>query len=266
MKKVFILLCMMMGSLCLSAQNGNNYVEKLEHDASLGAWEAQHLLGQRYLKGEGVAKDEAKGAKLIIKAANNELVHPHVLWYAGYLYQSGWGVERDYVKAVEWYRKSAEKGYKLGQNRLAQMYKNGWGVEQDYAKAAEWFTKAAEQGMSDAQYQLGLLYQFGDGVEKDEAKAAEWYTKAAEQGNADAYNQLAYLQANKGNYDAAIAYVDKAIKIDPNNANWYDSKGEFLFKKGDKDGAKAIWDKIISIDPKFGDKKTDFYKLLFPSN
>ena len=276
MKKIFILLCMMMVSLCLSAQNVNNqtdekrYVERLKELAKRGDYQALFFLGQSYLKGEGVAKDEAKGAELIKKAAANS-DHPHIYWYLGFMYQAGWGVERDYAKAVEWYRKSAEKGYRLGQNRLAQMYRDGLGVKQDYAKAAELFTKAAEQGMDDAQYNLGLLYQFGNGVKKDEAKAAEWYTKAAEDGEAKAddkakaYNQLAYLQADRGNYDAAIAYVDKAIKIDPQNADWYDSKGEFLFKKGNKSGAKAMWNKIISIDPKYSDNKTDFYKLLFPS-
>ena len=276
MEKIFILLCMMMVSLCLSAQNNQTinderYIEGLKNDASRGDWKAQHLLGQKYLKGEGVAKDEAKGAELIKKAAANS-DQPHIYWYLGFMYQAGWGVERDYAKAVEWYRKSAEKGYRLGQNRLAQMYRDGLGVKQDYAKAAELFTKAAEQGMDDAQYNLGLLYQFGNGVKKDEAKAAEWYTKAAEDGEAKAddkakaYNQLAYLQANRGNYDAAIAYVDKAIKLSPKEANYYDSKGEFLFKKGNKAGAKAMWNKIISIDPNFfSDNNTDFYKLLFPS-
>ena len=66
------------------------------------------------------------------------------------------------------------------------MYSNGQGVEQDYKKAVEWYRKAAEQGHADAQNNLGFMYYTGQGVEQDYKKAVEWYRKAAEQGHADA--------------------------------------------------------------------------------
>lgn len=80
------------------------------------------------------------------------------------------------------------------------------------------------------------------------------------------YNQVAYDELGKGIYDEAIAKIDEAIKLQPKDPNYYDSKGEILYKKGDKEGAKAMWDKVISLDPKYGEKKTELYKLLYPSN
>ena len=84
---------------------------------------------------------------------------------------------------VEWYTKSAEQGYAHGQCNLGYMYKNGFGVTKDYKKAVECYTKLAEQGYAPGQYNLGVMYENGHGVTKDLKKAVEWYTKAAEQGN-----------------------------------------------------------------------------------
>lgn len=74
-----------------------------------------------------------------------------------------------------------EKGYIGAQVNLGTMYAYGVGVEQDYAKAAEWFKKAAEQGNAGAQFNLGRMYEVGDGVEQDSVKAADCYKKAAMQ-------------------------------------------------------------------------------------
>ena len=74
------------------------------------------------------------------------------------------------------------------------MYQNGYGVEKDYKKAFEWFFKSAEQGNSFGQYNLGVMYQNGCGVEKDLKKAIEWYFKSAEQGNFYGQYILAELQ------------------------------------------------------------------------
>ena len=61
-------------------------------------------------------------------------------------------------------------------------YHNGDGVEKDEVKAAQWYRKAAEQGNASAQYNLSVCYFNGKGVERDRAKSAEWYKKVNEQG------------------------------------------------------------------------------------
>lgn len=131
----------------------------------------------------------------------------------------------------------------------------------------KYYKNAAENGNAKYQILLAFAYLDGkDGIAKDEAKAAEWFRKAAEQGDASSYNQLAYIEARKGHYDEAIAIIDKAIKLKPDDPNYYDSKGEIMSMKGDKEGAKAMWEKVISLDPKYSENNSPLYQYLFPSN
>jgi TPR repeat protein len=62
---------------------------------------------------------------------------------------------------------------------LGVMYLNGQGVEQDYTKASEWFRKAAEKHIPQAQYKLGTLYFNGQGVPRDFERAYAWYRVGA---------------------------------------------------------------------------------------
>ena len=73
------------------------------------------------------------------------------------------------------------------------MYTNGYGVEKDIVQAVYWYRKAAEQGFAPAQSNLGYLYANGYGVEKDIVQAVYWYRKAAEQGDTRAKAALDYL-------------------------------------------------------------------------
>jgi TPR repeat protein len=134
----------------------------------------------------------------------------------GWIYQTGLGVSKDYVKAVLWYRKAAEAGNSDGQNNLGAMYHNGWGVSKDDSKAVLWFRKAAEAGNSAGQNHLGLMYNNGWGVSKDYAKAVLWYRKAAEAGNTDGQNQLGNMFFSgvgvRKDYAEAVRWYRKAAE------------------------------------------------------
>jgi TPR repeat protein len=67
-------------------------------------------------------------------------------------------------------------------------------VEKDYAKAVLWYRKAASQGHASAQNNLGYKYQAGQGVDKDDAQAIAWLRKAAEQGSPAAKASLKRLE------------------------------------------------------------------------
>ncbi len=89
------------------------------------------------------------------------------------------GFEKDYVKAVEWYERAAEKGHKNAQRLLGCLYHDGKGVKQDFKKAFEWWMKAADQGDYIAQCRVGHCYEYGEGVEQSYDQALAWYTKFA---------------------------------------------------------------------------------------
>ena len=50
------------------------------------------------------------------------------------------------------YQKAAESGHIEAQNNLGYCYQNGIGVEKNEVKAFEWYEKSAKQGDSNAQY------------------------------------------------------------------------------------------------------------------
>ena len=63
----------------------------------------------------------------------------------------------------------------------------------DFQKAVEMFRKAADRGLSESQHCLGKCYETGRGVVKNPKEAEEWYRKAAEQGHKNAKQALKRL-------------------------------------------------------------------------
>ena len=148
-------------------------------------------VGKKYYHGSGVEKNYSKAAEIFRRLA--ELGDADAQNYLGFMYENGQGVKQDYVKAAEWFRKAADQGYALAQYNLAIMYVFGNGVEHDDVKAAELYEKAARQGNASAQNNLALLYRYGYGVPKDPAKALELYEKAARNGCTAAQLNLGYM-------------------------------------------------------------------------
>ena len=90
---------------------------------------------------------------------------------------------QDYVEALKWYRKAAERGYFEAQFKLGEMYANGKGVAKDDVEALKWYRKAAQQRYATQFNHLGAMYYDGEGAPEDAAEAVEWYRKLTEQGS-----------------------------------------------------------------------------------
>ena len=87
--------------------------------------------------------DKAAAFKLYLKAS--EMGSAQAQNWIGRYYYCGWGdCEKDEAKAVEWYRRAAEQGYATAQDNLGQCYECGTGVDKDYDKALLWYRKAVE--------------------------------------------------------------------------------------------------------------------------
>jgi len=74
------------------------------------------------------------------------------------------------------------------------MYKNGEGVEKNFEKAVQCYKKAVALGHSDAMNNLGVMYENGEGVERNVYKAYQLYKKAAQIGNDLAMSNLEKLR------------------------------------------------------------------------
>ena len=121
------------------------------------------------------------------KADQGDLVAQNSL---GLCYYFGRGVAKDYVQAVNLWRKGANQGDAYAQHLLAHRYATGEGVAKDSVQAVNLWRKSADQGNAKAQFELGNSYVTGEGVAKDAVEAAKWYRKSADQGYAAAAESL----------------------------------------------------------------------------
>lgn len=124
----------------------------------------------------------------------------------------------NYKGAMQWYKKSAEKGYAEAQMGVADLYYYGRGVEEDRKEALKWHRKAAEGGMPQAQYTLGLKYFNGMGVKEDKKEGAKWFLRAAYKGHLDAMCDigLCYLRGDgvEKSYTEFVEWLGRAANQD----------------------------------------------------
>jgi TPR repeat protein len=182
---------------------------------------AQYELGEKYLKGDGVAQDCGEAEKCFQKA--------EAMYRAAAERGDVWALEQldwmwVYGHCVDHYREKAEKWW-----RETMARENAPAPESpDIAE----LMKRAARGDASAQCQLGRMYEKGEQVERSHAEAERWYRQAAEQGNGEAAMRLdellwflAHLKmANQGNacvqyrlygmhaYDGPLASDGEALK------------------------------------------------------
>ena len=102
---------------------------------------------------------------------------------------------KDLSLAFVYYEKAALQGERIACNNLGYLYEKGFGCQRDPVKAAEWYEKASEMGLPLASYHLAVLYETGQGVKRDRKRAAALYQKAADGGVAPAAEALKRLQS-----------------------------------------------------------------------
>lgn len=93
----------------ISEHNRGNHtytLNLLRPMAESGDATAQGLLGQMYLRGEGVKRNYKQALKWCTLAANQGNINAQA--NLGLMYGHGKGVSQDYHKALKWYRLAAE--------------------------------------------------------------------------------------------------------------------------------------------------------------
>ncbi len=163
----------------------------LRQAALKGDGKAAFVVATRFLRGhDGVAKDPARGARWLERAAEKGVVV--AMFRLGAMHEQGLGVVRDYQQARAWYERAAMAGNVRAMHNLGALYASGRLGRPDFHQAAYWFRKAAEHGLRDSQFNLAVLYHRGQGVPRDLEEAWLWYAAAAGQGDA-----MAAVQARK---------------------------------------------------------------------
>lgn len=169
-------------------------------------------LGELYLKGIGVQKDQKRAAKLV--EAQCQRGHVLACGLLGDIYEQGLGVPVDEAKAAELFRTACDGGipmscyqygdthwpltYResdvekaklalayferacsgrvgLGCEALGLAYLEGKGVGEDHARGLQYYEKACELGVGTACLSLGLEYELGEDVDEDVDRAARYF-------------------------------------------------------------------------------------------
>lgn len=206
-------------------------------------------LGTYYENGEGVEKDFDKAYECYLKAAKEGEIFMLVFFGFNQLEHNP-----NLALAAKCFLEGAKLGDKTAQYMIGHCYEDGKGVEKDFSKAVEWYRKAAEQGDSSAQYSLGEAYRKGHGVKKDASSAMVWYVKAANQSD---YNALARLVWNSLHGESvpqspakALSWLEKLSEAhQKDNDMFLQPKGFWPYSRRNLDGLIKSLDLIVQKSP-----------------
>jgi uncharacterized protein len=127
--------------------------------------------------------------------------HAEAQFLLGLHYEEGEIIDQDYVRAVNYFKWSAEQGFVLGQHNFARMLMLGRGIERNRKEGFNWLKLAGEQGFDKAQFLVGMAYFYGDWhsiARQNFQEAVRWLTLAADQGDDDAQFHLGEIYHKGG--------------------------------------------------------------------
>ena len=77
--------------------------------------------------------------------------------------EEGFKQKQDMAEGLKWYHRAVEKGSSMASGKLGQCYWWGQGVEQNYDKALEYYKKASEMGDVMSFHMIGqILLEMGE--------------------------------------------------------------------------------------------------------
>ncbi|WP_229724285.1 caspase family protein [Cribrihabitans marinus] len=175
--------------------------------ARAGDGEAYFRLGRLYASRTPLFDDPARAALLLERAiekrvygAERELAKLH---------ETGRGVPKDMARARDLYAAAAE-GNPWAARDAGRAFASDDGVEPDFARAAEWYRRAVEGGVPWAAWDLAKLTEAGRGVDRDRVGALVLYATAL--GLSDDQNLARLVGEATAGYDD-VAFVTAAQRL-----------------------------------------------------
>ncbi len=210
------------------------------------------ILGNMYEEGKTISRDLSTAMYYYEQGSNNNIVQCQLA--LGRIYLSNELGQKDIEKSIHFYSLAANNGSTYAMRMLGFInYDPSYEIV-DYEQAAYWLQKAFESGDYKDAYTLTALYK----KLNKHSSVIKVYEKLGTLGDPTVYNRLAYMFANgegvQQNYDKAMNYIERAIKLAPTDMNYLDSKGEILLIFGDIKGARKIWKQILKQSPLFYEK------------
>ena len=261
-----------LGNLYLNGKFGKidfiNAMNYFKLAAESGINDAQVQIGDLYFRGFDVPMNEnfTEAFKWYYLAASTGKSYPvtkynqlssHAQNTLGCMYFEGLGVSQDYLKAINWFLKSASQGNEAAMANVGVVFYQIYGESDDYMKSLKWFHKAGGKyyifqvgKIFDKKWQVAMENQDQNKAKEYLNTALEYYCKAADLGIIYArintgYCICHYLNKN-GKYGdplewynlARIEGYTNALKIIDNMQNYSNEK---------KDSNLENYDIIINV-------------------
>lgn len=262
----FVSMPMMQAADTSSKDASKPSLPSLEQAAKSGDPDACRTLAEMYEKGDGVAPDQEKSARLFEKTAlrmsrakigsDVSMLHgkqlpgdnaavfsalkkaaeagdTEALNKEAFSYQHGIGCQKSLSKSIALYEEGVSKGDSDAMNNLGYMLARGAGIARDERRAFELFKQAADKGNKHAICNLGWMYLHGQAVKKDTARALRCYRKAAAYGVSAALYNLGLMYETGLAVPADFKKSEKFFQLavsDPHVA--CDDDMDFIHKTG----------------------------------
>ena len=158
----------------------------------------------------------------------------HAMSDVGLRFSNGAGVERDFVKAAQWFTQARDAGDVSAGTLLAECYLFGKGVSKNEAKAIHLLQDAAAASDPRAMDQLGNCYHKGIGVAQDDSAAFRHYSTAAKLNYLDSVGNLGVLYLTSDQTDLGkneAARTQKAVSLFRDGAKQNNAFCMFLYAR-----------------------------------
>lgn len=182
---------------------------------------AQIDLAFRYRDGKGVARDDVESLRWAHRAADGG--NADAMDFVGFAYLRGSIIPRNPEIAFGYFQAAAGESAQAAFN-LGQCYFGAQGTTQDIPKALEWWKKAAERGHGRAASTAAMAYYSGEGVTSDLVEARRLAERAAQLNDPSGFVFLGEMQFQAGELDEAKANWTRASKLRPTGPTGHPSQ------------------------------------------
>lgn len=189
-----------------------------QRSSSQGQPYAAYSIAQMYRYGEYVTKDNDTAQRYykqalsgFLKIESDDMANDDLFYKLGQMFKLGLGTDSDVIKAIEYFKRSAEMNNKNGLFEYGKALLTGEHIPQDADSAVKLLEKAVKLKNSNAKRFLALEYISGEHLEQDIEKGIALLTECADSGDVIACYRLGkiYLQGEimPQNLDKAEKYL-----------------------------------------------------------
>ncbi|MBP5282664.1 MAG: toll/interleukin-1 receptor domain-containing protein [Lachnospiraceae bacterium] len=193
--------------------------------ADEGSIAGMYGCGYCYRYGIGTEKNQEEARKIFIaanaaaKERNAKSCCYDAVYSLGCMYVYGEGVDKDYAKALEYFKEAANAGYGKAADFIGDLYLNGYlGLDADgnadLELARQWYEKAINYGATEAYCNIGYICKRGtDKVPADLQEAMRWYQLGAAAGSPECMFNIGFNLSEQGDEENAMAWFLKAADM-----------------------------------------------------